>query len=122
MALRFYFDTHIARAIAEQLRLKNVDVVRCEEVGMASASDEAHLQYATDEGRIMLSQDDDFLTLDAEWKQQNRQHAGIMYEPGHLQGASQVSYIVRQVMFYNEAEDGGAVDYQTEIGNRVIFL
>jgi len=35
MTLQLYTDTHIAKAIAEQLRAHGVDVVRCEEVGMA---------------------------------------------------------------------------------------
>ena len=89
---------------------------------MADASDEEHLAYATNEGRIMVSQDDDFLTLDANWKQQNLQHAGIMYEPQHLQGVAQISYIVQQLLFYHAAEIGGAIDYQTEIANHVIYL
>lgn len=122
MALQYYFDTHIAKVVANQLRAKGVDVVRCEEVGMAEASDEEHLVYASKEGRIMVSQDDDFLTLDADWQQQNRSHTGIMYEPQHLQGVAQISHIVQQLLFYNEAETGGAIDYQTEIANHVIYL
>jgi hypothetical protein len=33
--IKFYTDTHIAKAVAVQLRQKGVDIVRCEEVGMA---------------------------------------------------------------------------------------
>lgn len=122
MALRFFFDTHIAKSAALQLRAKGVDVVRCEEVDMADALDEDLLQYATDENRIMVSQDDDFLALDAQWKQASRQHSGIMKAPTHLQSESQISYIVQQLLFYNDAESGDAIDYDTEIANYVIFL
>ena len=61
MALKFYLDTHVAKAVAEQLRISGLDVIRCEEVGMSDASDEDHLAYATREQRIILSQDDSFM-------------------------------------------------------------
>jgi predicted nuclease of predicted toxin-antitoxin system len=58
--LKFYLDTHISKQVALQLRQKGVDVVRCEEVGIAAADDEAHLEYAATEGRILISADQDF--------------------------------------------------------------
>lgn len=42
MAIAFYFDTHLAKAIVDQLRARGVDVVRAEEVEMANALDEEH--------------------------------------------------------------------------------
>jgi predicted nuclease of predicted toxin-antitoxin system len=60
--------THIAKAAAVQLRAKGIEVVRCEEVGMADATDEEHLRYATDNGYIMVSQDADFPSLNSEWQ------------------------------------------------------
>lgn len=121
MALRFYFDTHIARATAEQLRSKNVDVVRCEEVGMASVSDEEHLQYATDEGRIMVSQDTDFPVIHAQWMKDGKRHAGIFKMPD-VQGQAQITLIVTNLVFYNEAEEDGAIDYASEIENTLIYF
>lgn len=67
MALQYYFDTYIAKAVATQLRSKGIDVVRCEEVEMADVSDEEHLTYATDHHLVMVSQDDDFLALHNKW-------------------------------------------------------
>lgn len=120
--MRFYFDTHIARAAAVQLRSKDVDVVRCEEVGLAEAADEDHLQYATENGRVMVSQDEDFTALDARWRQAGRSHAGIMKISPRYSGEAQISHIVEQLLFYVEAEEAGAVDYAAEIANHVIFL
>ena len=122
MALTFYFDTHIAKAVALQLRAKGVNVVRCEEVDMADASDEAHLQYATDNGYVMVSQDDDFLALDAQWQSDERQHAGIMKIPSEMQGRGQISHLVITLLFYVEAEDAGAIDYHSEILNHALYL
>jgi predicted nuclease of predicted toxin-antitoxin system len=122
MALKFYFDTHIAKAIAVQLRIKGVDVLRCEEVGMAEASDESHLLYATEQERIMITQDDDFLLLDMQWRNRGEKHAGIMRVPVLLQGQAQISFVIEQVLFYDEAERAGAINYLTEIHNQVIYL
>jgi predicted nuclease of predicted toxin-antitoxin system len=122
VALKFYFDTHIAKAAAVQLRAKDVEVIRCEEIGMAEASDEAHLALATQENAIIVSQDADFTGIDLEWKQKERQHAGIMRVPQHLQGEAQISFIVRKLLFYAEAEDNGAIDYPTEIFDTLIYL
>lgn len=122
MALRFYLDTHIAKSVAHQLRQRNIDVIRCEEVGMADASDEAHLTYATDNACIMVSQDDDFLTLAARWQMQGKQHQGIFYVPPHLQVSAQISHIVEQIQFYVDAEQQQALDVETDIVNRVLYL
>lgn len=122
MALKFYFDTHIAKVAAEQLRAKGITVIRCEEVDMASASDEEHLQYATDNGCIMVSQDADFPVLHSQWSQKNKKHAGIFKLPSGIQGDAQISLVVNMISFYAESEDGGAVDYEAEIENILIYF
>lgn len=122
VALAFYFDTHIAKAAAVQLRARGVDVIRCEEVNMAEADDSAHLIYATQQARIMVSQDDDFLLLDKQWKLAGKTHAGIMRVPPNYQGAAQISFVVEQLLFYYEAEKADAIDYATEIENLVTYL
>jgi hypothetical protein len=122
VALKFYFDTHIAKAAALQLRAKGAETLRCEEVGLNEVSDNEHLQYAADHGYILVSQDDDFTVLSAKWHEQGHRHAGIMLVPAYLQGEAQISYVVRQLLFFVDAEDAEAVDYETEIANRVIYL
>ena len=89
---------------------------------MADADDEDHLRYATDQGRILISQDSDFTGIDAEWREAGRVHAGIMRVPPHLKGEAQISYAVQQLGFYVEADAGGAVDYESEIAGQVIYL
>ncbi|MDX2161399.1 MAG: DUF5615 family PIN-like protein [bacterium] len=118
----FYADTHIAKAIAEQLRAHGVDVVRCEEVGMAEAADEAHLDYAARAGRVMITQDADFAMLHTRWLQDGRTHAGIMRIPPNLQGEAQVSFTVKELLFYHEAERVGALTVTTDIENQLIYL
>jgi predicted nuclease of predicted toxin-antitoxin system len=122
VALKFYFDTHIAKAAADQLRVRGVEVIRCEEVGMAEASDEEHLRYATAHDCVMVSQDEDYTALDAWWREAGRAHARIMKVSQRYQSEAQISHVLHQLLFYVEAEQAGAVDYDSEIANHVIFL
>ena len=122
MALRFYFDTHVAKAAVTQLREKGIEVVRCEEIRMAEASDEEHLHYATENGYVMVSQDEDFIILHVRWQRAERSHAGIMKVSARYQGEAQISYVVRQILFYHQAERLAAVDYATEIANHLLYL
>ncbi len=89
---------------------------------MAQASDEEHLTYATERGRILVSQDEDFTIIHARWQDEGRSHAGIMKVSAQYSSEAQISFVVQRLAFYCEAEQGGAVDYQTEIANHVIFL
>ena len=60
--------------MARALHRRGVDVQRTPEVGMLGASDEEHLVRAREEGRVIFTQDDDYLRLAA-----TIEHAGIIY-------------------------------------------
>lgn len=120
--ISFYTDTHIAKAVAAQLRARGIEVVRCEEVGMAEADDESHLIYAAEHGYTIITQDADFAGSNTRWQQQGKSHAGIVIVPAYLQGESQISYIVREIMTYVELIRGGAGTLEEDVHNRVTFL
>ncbi|MBZ0305999.1 MAG: DUF5615 family PIN-like protein [Anaerolineae bacterium] len=119
--IKFYTDTHIAKAVAVQLRQKGVDIVRCEEVGMAEASDLAHLEYATQHNRIVISHDSDFLALHAEWQEQEHQHAGIIRVASHLQDKRHIGTIVKEVLAYHQLVEIGAAS-DDDFRNHVYFI
>lgn len=75
--IRFYTDEHVSRAVVNGLRQRGVDVLTVPEAGTLGASDEAHLATAAAEGRVLFTQDDDFLRLHA----QGLEHTGIVYTP-----------------------------------------
>lgn len=120
--IKYYLDTHISKAVALQLRSKGVDVVRCEEVGMAEADDLEHLEYATLHGRVVVSHDEDFLRKDKEWKEQGKRHAGIMSNAHNLQGKEHVGRIINELLEYDELIRIGAGTLEEDIANRVIFI
>jgi hypothetical protein len=57
------------------LRARGIDVTTTLEAGLESAFDEAHVQFALGEGRVIFTQDRDFLRLHAA----GMRHAGIAY-------------------------------------------
>ena len=77
MKIKFYTDEHIDKAIIKGLRRRGVDVLTTPEAGLLGARDEEHLARALAEGRVLVTQDTDYLSLDAA----GIKHAGIAYAP-----------------------------------------
>lgn len=73
--IRFYTDEHVSKAIAKGLRRRGVNVLTVVEADMMSASDKNHLDRAKQEGRVIFTQDDDFLRLHSD----GLSHCGIIY-------------------------------------------
>ncbi len=78
-SIRFYTDEHVSRAVIRGLRQRGLDVLTVADAGMMAATDEAHLALALDLGRVLFTQDADFLRLAAS----NTPHAGIAYARQH---------------------------------------
>ena len=62
-------------AKATGLRRRGIDVSTSQEAGLLGAPDPAQLAYALSNGRVLLTHDDDHLTLHS----QGAEHAGIAY-------------------------------------------
>jgi predicted nuclease of predicted toxin-antitoxin system len=77
--LKFYTDTHIDKQVAIQLRAKGVDVVRCEEVNLAEADDETHLEYAAQHQLALITKDVGFRSSHFRWLSQGKIHQGIFF-------------------------------------------
>lgn len=63
--IRFHRDEHCDPAIAAGLRLHGVDVTTTPEAHLLSAEDEEHVAYGVTTGRVVFTQDQDFLRLHA---------------------------------------------------------
>ncbi len=111
--IRYYLDTHIPKAVAEQLRSRGVDVLRCEEVEMAEADDTEHLEYATAHERTLVSHDADFRDLHSLWIGEGLSHAGIMIFNRRFQG--NIGKLVRELFDYHEMVHSGAAVLKDDI-------
>lgn len=106
--VRYYTDEHVAKAVIRGLRIRGVDVLTAPEVDMLGATDEAHLQLAAENGRVIFTQDDDFLRLAAG----GHEHAGVVYATQH----TPITTIISGLMLIYQ------VLTQDEMRNHVEFL
>jgi Domain of unknown function (DUF5615) len=86
MPLPIYMDVHVPIAITEGLRRRAIDVLTCQEDGTTEEDDEPLLARATESGRLLFTQDEDFLRIAAQWQRSGKPFLGILY--AHQQGAS----------------------------------
>lgn len=73
--IRFHLDEHCSLAIAAGLRLHGVDVTTTPEAGLRAAQDEEHISYGLATGRVVFTQDEDYLRLHAA----GVEHRGIAF-------------------------------------------
>jgi hypothetical protein len=72
-------DHHVSAAIARGLLRRGIDVLTAEDDGTADWDDDRLLERATDMGRVVFTQDDDFLAIGYDWQRSSREFAGIAY-------------------------------------------
>jgi predicted nuclease of predicted toxin-antitoxin system len=63
--IRFHLDENCHRAVAEGLRRRGIDVTTTSQAGLMSASDEEQIAYGVAQGRVIFTQDRDFLRFPA---------------------------------------------------------
>lgn len=118
--LKFYTDEHIDPQIVTQLSKRGIDVVRCQDVGMIHASDEAHLIYATEHERIVLTCDQDFPRLHDAWHLAGKQHGGIAFMTQDL--CNNIGLAVRVLSFWHEAVAIGAANLNLDFVNQLNYV
>jgi hypothetical protein len=102
-------DEHVPNAVAQALRRRGIDVVTTVEVGLRGAADAEQLGRAHADARILVTQDEDFLTL----HQQGQPHSGIAYSK---QGRRTIGQLVAGLVLIHDVLDPG------EMVGRVEFL
>lgn len=86
--IRFHLDENVNSAVADGLRRRGIDVTNTAEEGLIASPDEAQLEFALSQGRVIFTQDADFLRL----HQSGVAHAGIAY---CHQGSRSIGEILR---------------------------
>jgi hypothetical protein len=113
MSVPFYFDQHVPAAIAHALRLRGVNVLTAFQDGYDRADDEALFLRATELGRTLFTQDEDFLAIAHRYQSENRPFAGLVY-------AHQLRVSIGRCV--TDLEIIGKTSTLDEIANRVEFL
>jgi hypothetical protein len=80
MQIRLYIDEDaMSRALTHNLRARGVDVTTVREEGRQGGSDEAQLEFACSQGRVLYTCNiRDFYRLHGEFMAAGREHAGII--------------------------------------------
>ncbi len=84
--IKFHLDENVNNAIANGLRKRGIDVTTTPEQKLISASDEVQLEFSLSQGRVIFTQDTDFLRL-------NKlivNHFGIVYCPQQTKSIGQI--------------------------------
>ena len=79
MPIGLYMDVHIPKAITNGLRLRGVDVLAAQQDNTITLSDSDLLTRATELGRPLCSQDDDFLIEAHSRLLMAEDFSGVMY-------------------------------------------
>jgi hypothetical protein len=77
--IRFFFDQHIANAVANGLRRHGIDVLTAHEAGRCGLPDDEQLRFATAEGRVLVTYDADYLVLAADFLSRSETFAGVAF-------------------------------------------
>ncbi len=107
--IRFHLDENVNNAIADGLRRRRIDVTTTPESGLISSSDEEQLRFARSQGRVIFTQDSDFLKL----HNAGFEHCGIVY---CVKGSRSIGEICRGLILIWEVLEA------EEIAGKVEFL
>jgi hypothetical protein len=78
-SVRFYFDDHMPKVVANELRRQGVDVQTAHQAGRSRLPDDELLRLATADGRVVVTQDQDFTKLAADFQTRGEMFGGIVY-------------------------------------------
>ena len=84
--IRFHLDECVAAAIADGLRRRGIDVTSTAERQLRESDDSRQLAFAKEEGRVLVTQDADFLRI----HRRGIPHAGIVYYTAGSLSAGQI--------------------------------
>jgi predicted nuclease of predicted toxin-antitoxin system len=107
--LRFHLDENVDPRVADGLRLHAIDVTTADNAGLLGASDLEHLAYIVRTGRVMMTQDTDFLRLAAA----GHDHPGIVFTYARTRSVGDIIRGIRLIWELLEPD---------EMRNRIEYL
>jgi predicted nuclease of predicted toxin-antitoxin system len=107
--IRFHLDEHVAHAVADGLRRLGIDVTTSTDANLLGSTDAEQIAYAVAQGRVIFTEDDDFLVL----ANAGVPHHGLAY---CHQNTRSVGQIIRTLELIWEVYE------PAEMRNRVEFI
>lgn len=113
MTHSLYMDVHVPAAITAGLRQRQFDVLTSQDDGTFRLTDNELLTRATSLGRVLFTQDEDFLKIVTQWQAEGKPFFGVVY---CHQFATGIGQIINDLMLVVE------VMHLEELSRGVIFL
>jgi hypothetical protein len=105
MALKFYMDHHVPRAITIGLRIRSVDVITAHEDAASRLSDSDILDRAGKLGRVLFTQDDDLLVEAVRRQRDAIPFSGVIYAHQLRTSIGRCIQDLELIARFGEAED-----------------
>src|SRR5207249_4927943 len=105
----FHLDEHVPHAVADGLLRLGIDVTTSTHAGLLGAADADHIAYGLAQGRVIFTEDDDFLALAAA----GVEHSGLAY---CKQNTRSIGQIIRALELIWEVYE------PDEMKNRIEFI
>ena len=110
-AIRFYTDADLDGPIVAGAVKSGLPMTRCQDVGMANASDQEHLEYASRHKLVVISHDANTMTAEhRKWLAQGKTHSGVIIIPRKY--CKRISEIVAYLTTVRDATRQGELDNQ----------
>jgi hypothetical protein len=107
-SVRFHLDEHQSTAVARALERFGINAETTTDAGLIGASDPAHLVYAHAHGRVVVTNDSDFLEL----HYSGVEHGGIVFFPPPHRSIGEMVESLRLVFdTYTAEEMVGRLEY-----------
>lgn len=106
--IRFHLDEHASPRLARGLRARGIDVTTSQEARLLRASDDRQRAFAVAEGRVLVTNDADFLRLHA----RSPAHPGIVFYPDQSRPLGQLIRAIALVWeVYDPDEMAGRIEF-----------
>jgi hypothetical protein len=113
LKVRLYMNHHVPAAVTQQLRRRAVDCLTCADDATEELDDEPLPARATQLGRIVFTQDTDFLEITNRLLRQGTEFAGLISAP-------QLGITIGQLVLDLELIAGASE--AEELRNQILFL
>ena len=105
--IKYYLDEDISPKVAVSLRKQGIDTKSSHEVGLNGQSDIEQLNFASQEGRCLVTRNrDDFIELTLRFYNEQLPHCGILIVP-HTLPADRFGLLARALAAYAKAHPQG---------------
>lgn len=115
-------DEHVANAISEQLVRKGIEAIRLIDALPESTPDPDVLEYCHQHGYALITLDKGMRDHAASRFSEEKEHAGIFLGNKDFQGAKGIGTIVKFIIFFNDAVNGGAASVEDDVYNEIIDI